>query len=132
RARANRRGFARSRECPIPGGSAAGPRGASPLVAVLHRQGNDHPGGVCSQEPDRTQNQHLGRTLRPSVLSRRLTFYQEEFTFFSDQRNSLILKWNEFSGTTIGRNLAPLLSGYKSNRINWLPEATKSISESDA
>jgi hypothetical protein len=56
--------------------------------------------GCLWPKPDQTQNQYLGRTLRSNVKRSALTFYQEEFTFFSDQPNSLILKWNEISGTT--------------------------------
>src|SRR5215831_1643047 len=54
-------------------------------------------------KPNQTQNQYFGRTLRPNVKRSPLTLLPGGIHFFSDQPNSLILKWNEFSGTTLER-----------------------------
>jgi hypothetical protein len=65
---------------------------------------------VCSQKliSRKINIVALVRTLRPNVKHLALTFRREGFTFFSDRRNSLILNWNEFSGTTVAINRDPV------------------------
>ena len=56
-------------------------------------------------------------------MASREVFHFDEFALDVGERRLL-------RGTETVR-LSPRLSGYKSNRISWLPESAKSISESD-